>query len=727
MVRQLPSRPVSRTAAALFGLAIALAAVPLVVPFFRFGGGLDEGDVAPRTFEAPRDAQFVSEVLTEAARVEAANAVPDVPLPIDETLRDQRVGLLEDYLDAVETIITTPGVSTNDKVEQIGELETPNGVGASGRIALQALEPALFNRFQDEAVEALDQLMSEPIGAGETPEEQSADVLADIATYLETNPAPTTAEGQALSAVLRAFAAPNYSVDEEATAAARQAARDNVEPRIRTISRGQVIVTEGQPIGAQEIEALEATGVITEGIDIYNAAGGATMALGLGLILGLYAYLFQAFEAPTRRRMAAVWVTLAGMLLAVRIILPIVQPDTDAHFYAFALPVAVAAMIAASFAGLSFAVVVALTGGLFAAFVGGTAPQIAGTSYVGSLQALDLGLTYTAAGLAGAATVHGASRLGRFGVSAVTVALACAAVMGAFWLVGTPRANVELAWIGLAAGLHGIGAAILASGLFILLSSVFGITSRLQLLELAQADHPLLRRLQDEAPGTYHHSMLVGALAERAAAQIRADSLVARAGAYYHDIGKLAMPGYYIENMTEGEPSPHDALPPEESARIILAHVTNGVELAKKHRLPPVIRDFIPQHHGTRLVTYFYRQAAAAGETVEPAKYSYHGPRPQTRESAIVMLADSCEAVVRARRDDTGTTMEQIIDSVFAERLSEGQLDECDITMRELQAIAASFKATLRAVYHPRVQYPQPTPEEMASLARGETLSTPNR
>ncbi len=727
MLRQDPSRPVSRTSAALFGLLIALAALPLVVPFFRFGGGLHEGDIASRTFEAPRDAQFVSEFLTEAARVEAAAAVPDVPLPIDTALRDDRVDLLRTYLESVATIVATPGLSTNDKVERIGALQTPNPIGPSGRIALQALEPLIYARFQQQAVQALGAIMSAPLGAGATPEERAASLQTDVTAFLAANPSPTTAEGQALGSVLRAFSAPNFAVDLPATEAARRAARDNVEPRVRTISRGQVIITEGQPIGRQEIEALRATGVITEGVDVYSAAGGAGMALGLGLLLGVYAYLFQAFEAPSRRRMAAVGLTFVAVIFAVRIALPIVQPDSEGNFYAFALPVAVAAMIAASFAGLSFAVIIALAGGFFAAFVGGTVPQIAGSSYVGSLQALELGLTYTAAGLAGAATVHGASRLGRFGISAVTVAFASAVVMCGFWLVGTPRANVDLAWIGIAAGLHGFIAATLAAGLFILLSSLFGITSRLQLLELAQADHPLLRRLQDEAPGTYHHSMLVGALSERAAAQIRADSLVARAGAYYHDIGKLAMPGYYIENMTDGETSPHDALPPEESAHIIRAHVTNGIELARKHRLPPVIRDFIPQHHGTRLVTFFYRQAAADGPSVDPADYSYAGPRPQTREAAIVMLADSCEAVVRARRDEAGTTMEQIIDSVFAERLSEGQLDECDITMRELQAIAASFKATLRAVYHPRVKYPQPTPEEIASLARGETLSTPNR
>ncbi len=261
----------------------------------------------------------------------------------------------------------------------------------------------------------------------------------------------------------------------------------------------------------------------------------------------------------------------------------------------------------------------------------------------------------------------------------------------------------------------------LAVGVFVVLAMVFGVTTRLQLMELAQSEHPLLRRLQEEAPGTYHHSMLVGALAERAAGRIGADALLVRVGAYYHDIGKLAMPGNYVENMLDGAASPHDALASVESARIIRAHVTNGLDLARKYRLPSVVRDFIPQHHGTRLVTFFYRQAVEQGETIEPKDYRYDGPRPQSREAAIVMLADSSEAVARARQDEGAGGLDQMVDSVFAERLAEGQLDECDITLRELQVVAASFKATLRAVYHPRVQYPSPTADEIATLARGET------
>lgn len=715
MIRRKPAPTVSRITAMAFALVLSAVTVVMVVPLFQFDGELKEGDIAPATFQAARDAQFESVVLTEAARQEAAASVEEVALPVDSTIRDQQAQRLDRYLSQIRAIISRTDLTAQQKSDQIANLSTPRPLAATGRSALQSLDPAGFDTFQRRTVAALTELMSSPI---------KPDLLNAAIDDFLAQPANTPASSNELTAakeVLRAFVVANFQVDVAATEARRAAAIAAVQPVVRTIAKGQVIVTEGQPITAQDIEALHASGVVDDGIDFYGVAGGSIIAAGFGILLGAYAYLFQPFEAPARRRMAVVTLGIGAVLLGARIMLPILMPDTDSHFYAFALPVAASAMIAASFADLSFAALVAVVVGLFAAFVGGTAPQIAGTSYVGSLQSLELGMTYAAGGLAGAAVLHRADRLSRYALSAVAVAVATGAVMVVFWLIGAQRANVELAWIGLAAGLHGAGAALLAVGVFIMLSMVFGVTTRLQLLELAQSEHPLLRRLQDEAPGTYHHSMLVGALAERAAAQVGADALVVRVGAYYHDIGKLLMPGYYIENMLDGSPSPHEGMPPHESAAVIRAHVTNGIELAKRYRLPPVVRDFIPQHHGTRLVTYFYRRAAQQGAPIDAAAFRYEGPRPQTKEAAIVMLADSCEAVVRARRDEGGPTMEQLIDGVFAERLSEGQLDECDITMRELQAVAASFKATLRAIYHPRVQYPEPTPDEIAALARGET------
>ncbi len=713
MERRNAPRLVSRTSAALFGLIVAAATVALVIPVFRFQGDLREGDVASRTFVAVHEAQFESAALTEAAREEAARSVPEEALPVDTSLRDQQVTRAARYLDQVRTILASDGLTAAQKQTRIDELSTPQPLTNQDRTRLRSFQAQTIQILAQRTTESLTTLMNTPLKADQ--------IETAITQQVDSSTLATEDEREALRAILRVFIVPTFRIDEAATAREREEASAAVTPVQRTYSEGQVIVTEGQVISQQDIEALDATGVIEDGIDFFAVAGGAIFALGAGLLLGGYAYLYQPFAAPANRRMVLIAVTFAAVLLGARLALPLVTPDSDDRYYMFALPVAAAAIIAACFADLSFAALVAVVAGLFAAFIGGVAPQIAGTSYVGSLQSLELGVVYTAAGLAGAAVVHRASRLSRFAAAAVAVTVATAGVMSAFWLISAQRTNIDLAWIALAAGIHGLAAAVIAVGVFVVLAMMFGVTTRLQLMELAQSEHPLLRRLQDEAPGTYHHSMLVGALAERAASQIGADPLLVRVGAYYHDIGKLAMPGNYIENMLDGSPSPHDSLAPAASAQIIRAHVTNGLDLARKYRLPSVVRDFIPQHHGTRLVTYFYRRAAASGEPIDPAIYRYEGPRPQSREAAIVMLADSSEAVARSRQDESAPSLDQVVDSVFAERLAEGQLDDCDITLRDLQLVAASFKATLRAVYHPRVQYPSPTPDEIATLARGET------
>ncbi len=712
MLRRRPLPIVSRTAAVIFGLVLAISTVVLVIPVPSFDRGLQEGDVASRTLEATRDSQFESGGLTEAVRQQEADQVPNQGLPLDPAQRQLQVDRLDRFLDQVRLIAARTD-SKQAKLDSLTQVQTPVPMLNSGRLSLLELDRTSFEAFSVRALKAVTDVHSRPL--------QQVEITPRIDEYLASLGTTVTAdEKTTLRATLSAFVTPTFQVDTAATEAKRAEARANVSPQVVSYTRGQVIVNEGQRIKAEDIEALKATGVIGDAFDPYALAGGAAAALALGALIAVYTYLMQPFQAPHRRRMVVVGVSIFAVLVGARVLLPAITPDTEQHYFAFALPVAAAAIICAAFADVSLAAVVAVGAGLFAAFVGAAAPQLAGSSFVGSLESLELAIAYIAGGLAGAATVHRADRLGRYALAAVAVTGATATVLLIFWLIGTPRANVNLGWIALASGLNGLAAAIIAIGAFVLLSLVLGITTRIQLMELAQSDHPLLRRLQDEAPGTYHHSMLVGALAERAASAIGADALVVRVGAYYHDIGKLVQPAYYVENMLEGTASPHDSMDPKQSAAIIRDHVTNGLEIARRYHVPTAVRDFIPQHHGTRLVTYFYRRANKAGDSADPAAYRYSGPRPQSKETAVVMLADSCEAIARARQEAAHPTLEELIDNVIAERLAEGQLDECDITMRELQTIAASFKATLRAVYHPRVQYPDPTPEEIAGLARAQ-------
>ncbi|NLW60071.1 MAG: HDIG domain-containing protein [Firmicutes bacterium] len=271
----------------------------------------------------------------------------------------------------------------------------------------------------------------------------------------------------------------------------------------------------------------------------------------------------------------------------------------------------------------------------------------------------------------------------------------------------------------LAAGFNGILATALANGFLPFLEQLFGLTSPLSLLELANPNMPLLKRLLIEAPGTYHHSILVGNLAEAAADAIGADTLLVRVGAYYHDVGKLRRPYFFVENQITND-NPHDNLEPSLSTLIITSHVRDGVELAKSYGVPKVVTDIIEQHHGTDLIRYFYQQASEKvqeeKESVEATDFSYSGPKPQSKEAALVMLADAVEAAARAIRQPSAARLETLVNQILKERLEAGQLDETNLTLRDLDKIKAAFLKVLGGIFHHRIKYP-----EIAATERKKT------
>ncbi|MCL2258911.1 MAG: HDIG domain-containing protein, partial [Cystobacterineae bacterium] len=268
-------------------------------------------------------------------------------------------------------------------------------------------------------------------------------------------------------------------------------------------------------------------------------------------------------------------------------------------------------------------------------------------------------------------------------------------------------------WEGLAAGCCAMlglsfGLPALVMGLTPIMEAVFGYASDLKLLELANLNHPALKELIVRAPGTYHHSIIMGSLVEAAAQAISANPLLARSCAYYHDIGKGKQPGYFAENQ-EGKSNPHDALSPLESAAILRQHIIDGLELAKQHKLPKRVMDAIPQHHGTRRMGYFFHKATAeAGEgvQVDEGAFRYRGPKPQFREAALVMLADATEAAARSLPSTTPEELKKLVLKMVNLVFSEGQLDECDLTLRDLNKVVDAFVVALNGIYHARPQYP---------------------
>ena len=255
-------------------------------------------------------------------------------------------------------------------------------------------------------------------------------------------------------------------------------------------------------------------------------------------------------------------------------------------------------------------------------------------------------------------------------------------------------------------------AAVAVAGLLVLIEKTFGVQTDLSLLELGNASHPLLRKLAQRAPGTYNHSINVASIAEAAADSIGCNGLLLRVGAYFHDIGKMFKPEYFIENQGQG-PNQHDTLQPAMSTLVIIAHVKDGVDLARKNKLPEPIVDFISQHHGTTLVEYFYLEAAKRSEedpnreVVADKDFRYPGPKPQTLEAAILMLADTVESASRALVDPTPARIAGLVQKIALKKLTDGQFDECGLTLKQLDEVKQSLVKSVTAIYHARVKYPQ--------------------
>ena len=323
-------------------------------------------------------------------------------------------------------------------------------------------------------------------------------------------------------------------------------------------------------------------------------------------------------------------------------------------------------------------------------------------------------------GLAGIIAIRRGDRLQVFVQAGLAVAVANVLVVSTFALLGFHDVRGLLQLVG-ASIASAAGSAVAAVGTFAVLGNLFGIMTVFQLLELANPSQPLLRRLLVETPGTYHHSLMVGNLAERAAEAIGADPLLTRVAAYYHDIGKLANPLAFIENQAGGE-NIHDQLDPEVSAQILKQHVADGIDIAYQSKLPKALIAFIPQHHGTAIMSYFYaraREAAAApfgglqtedgakaAATVDERKFRHAGPKPQSREAALIMLADGVEASVRSLSSRDEAAIRAMVARIIDERLNDGQFDECDLTLRDIERIREAFVAQLLGMYHQRDRLP---------------------
>lgn len=362
------------------------------------------------------------------------------------------------------------------------------------------------------------------------------------------------------------------------------------------------------------------------------------------------------------------------------------------HASPFLSPLVIEAMLLTIFISPRLAVFATLLTGLLAGYAYGIDLSALNTTMIGSLVAI-FSVTQ----------LRQRFDLGRAGlfVSLVqmVMVLAHAAIEGGNWHLWVENG----AW----AGIGGVTAAVISIGLLPYVEGIFGITTMFKLMELANPTHPLLRQLLLKAPGTYHHCIFVGNLGEAAAEAIGADPLLVRVGAFYHDIGKTKRPYFFIENQL-GISNQHDRISPRLSTLVITSHVREGIELAREHHLPTAIQDFIAQHHGKSLVSYFYHQAmqSETPQQVQEEHFRYPGPRPKTKEVAIVMLADAVEASVRALNKPTPDTIEATVRKIVQSRLADGELAESPLTLQDIEIITATFNRIVQGLFHTRIEYP---------------------
>lgn len=508
-----------------------------------------------------------------------------------------------------------------------------------------------------------------------------------------------------------ALVQPNTTFNAAETAAKREAARRAVSDKVlrEEFRKGQIIVDRGHIITSRHLRILAQMEAEQEILNRSQVVAGVVLFC---LLFVTTMFLFGRRNIRKFRPSAKDIVFMGTTLLILLIITKggillsraIVEQLTVVPLYAwyYAIPVAAAGMLIRLVLNSEHAIIVTI---LFAVLVGLMADQ-------------SLFFTAYAAigGLVGAGAVKRVTnRMGLLG-SGLAVAMANAGAVVAFLLINgeflqmdpvssllQSLAVVFLAFVG------GIASGSLVLVLLPLSEWLFRYTTDIELLELSNLNHPALRELILRAPGSYHHSMMVGSLCEAAAEAIGCNPLLSRVGAYYHDIGKAKNPQYFAENQKLGE-NPHDRLKPNISALVIKAHVKDGLEMAKQYRLPIVIQDFIAQHHGTSLIRYFYHKAKQLEDPDIPevveADYRYPGPKPQTRETAICLLADGIEAASRAMPDPTPARLKGLVQKMINLAFTDGQLDECDLTLKDLNQIADAFHRILTGIYHHRPEYP---------------------
>jgi len=667
-----------------------LAYVAIVQPWSlrQISLPLSVGDVAPQDLRAPRNIQYASDVLTEAVRAEAERAVAPVYIPPDTAIARTQSEALNSILVSISAIRTNQEATLEQKKTELIEIQGLTLQPGSQDVLL-ILTDTRWDLVQTEAFTVLEQAMQNPVRT-EDLDSVRQNLPSLVSLTLTEKEAALVVEIVAPLVVANSFYSP------ELTDAARQAAREAVEPATQSFVTGQTVVTRGQVISVADLEALTALGLVQPKNPAFNYLGAAALVALSAIFTALYIFRLKPEVISDLRGLILLALLFAIFLVGARVS----NPNRTIVPYLFPVP-AFALLVSALF-GMERGLVFGLLMSLLAAY--------------GMPDALGLLPYYTLSSLCGVLALGQARRVGQFLFAAIAIAVAGAALVVAYRLPFTDMDWVGLATLMGAAVFAGIASTSIALPMQYLLAQFLGLTTALQLLEISRPDSPLLNYFLQRAPGTYQHSLQVANLAEQAAERIHADTLLIRVGALFHDVGKSTNPLFFVENQPSSQIDSHDDLAPEISAKAIIRHVPDGLGLARKFRLPRRLYDFIAEHHGTLVTRYQYNRAvqAAQGDAskVDESQFRYPGPSPRSKETAILMFADGVEARARAERPRNDDEVRALVRNVIERCQKDGQLDNTPLSQRDLGSITESFITTLRVTYHPRLEYPQ---EQLAS------------
>jgi len=641
------------------------------------------GGVAPQDIQAPSSLSFISTVQTDAARKDAERTVSPKYLPADPAIARKKLDELRTILGFITSVRSDKFANRDQKSRDLLAIKNVKFNIEETSLVLDLPEDR-WNSIQQEALRVLEEVMRTTIRG-----DQIFEARQSVPSRISLSFSPTS--NTILSRLIQPQIEANSVFSEEQTRAAIEKARQDVQPVTRSLLAGEIIVRRGQVVTPLIFETLEKFDLVNPQSGYINYFSPAALIVIMGGFVAFYFIRRPIAPANSMRGLLLISGLYLVFLLSARFIIP------NRTVFPYLFPMAAYGLTISSLYNTEL--------GMVLSFV------LAIISSYDLSSSLDITIYYSLTSLIGILILGKGLRVSSFFSSAAAIGIAGCTVIIAYRLSPGSIDFIGLATLLGSAFINGLASASLALLFQFVFSQLLGTTTALQLLDLSRPDHPVMQFMLRNAPGSYQHSLQVANLAEQAAEAIGADVLLTRVGALYHDIGKAANPQFFIENQVSGKSNPHDDLSPEDSASTIIRHVSDGIQIARKHHLPPRIMDFIKEHHGTLLTRYQYARAIqeSAGqiERVNIEDFRYPGPSPHSKETALLMLADGCEARARAELPRSDMELRTLVKKVFEYLQQEGQLDQTSLTLNDLNVALESFVSTLKNSYHPRIIYPE--------------------